>query len=93
MTRSGNGSRPCCQWCLGDLPGDDGTLVVGVGASDWGPVIRVRPWDDTEIVVRPRRSADLCFDRAENWPYGEDTLDHLRFEAAGRLVAAVRKRR
>ncbi|MGW0186770.1 hypothetical protein ACWDV7_13565 [Streptomyces sp. NPDC003362] len=39
------------HWTLGDLPGDDGTLVVGVGASHWGPVIRVQPWDDTEIVV------------------------------------------
>jgi hypothetical protein len=39
------------HWRLGDLPGDDGTLVVGVAASGWGPVIRVKPWDDTEIVV------------------------------------------
>ncbi|MGC2998806.1 hypothetical protein ACPF8X_10650 [Streptomyces sp. G35A] len=36
---------------------------------------------------------DLCFDRSEDWPYGPDSLDQLRFEAAGRLVAAVPKRR
>ncbi|MER6349139.1 hypothetical protein ACWC10_25825 [Streptomyces sp. NPDC001595] len=45
-------------WRLAELPGDEGTLVVGVAGADWGPVIRVQPWDDTEVVVEASSFTD-----------------------------------
>ncbi|MEV3993712.1 hypothetical protein AB0J57_32960 [Streptomyces sp. NPDC049837] len=37
------------QWRIGDLP--EGTTVVALGDEEWGPVVRVQPYDDVEIVV------------------------------------------
>ncbi|MGW0752143.1 hypothetical protein [Streptomyces sp. NPDC002587] len=39
-------------WTLGELDFGEGSLIVGVGAVGWGPVVAVRPWgDDPDITV------------------------------------------
>ncbi|MFB7268471.1 hypothetical protein ACFCXH_41025, partial [Streptomyces nojiriensis] len=70
-------------WTLGETDFGEGSLIVGVGAAGWGPVVAVNPWGaDPDVTVEAPDFTAWLAGFAERFADGEADRPRGRFSVS-----------